>query len=95
MKIKVTYLPEESEEAAEDMALLRLRHPGAKLRASDAHPPHQLCYLQVKSGNSQRLSPCDLCRHNPPSSMDGKPCSLCPAEGVLRLPDADDKISAK
>ena len=24
-------------------------------------------------------SPCDLCRHNPPSSGDGKPCSMCPA----------------
>ncbi len=23
--------------------------------------------------------PCDLCRHNPPSSMDGKPCSVCVA----------------
>lgn len=26
-------------------------------------------------------TPCDLCRHNPPSSGDGKPCSYCPAEG--------------
>ena len=26
-------------------------------------------------------SPCDLCRYNPPSSTDGKPCSMCPAEG--------------
>ena len=26
-------------------------------------------------------SPCDLCKYNPPSSMDGKPCSVCPAEG--------------
>ena len=25
--------------------------------------------------------PCDLCRHNPPSSADGKPCSMCVAEG--------------
>ena len=25
-------------------------------------------------------TPCDLCRHNPPSSGDGKPCSYCPAE---------------
>ena len=24
-------------------------------------------------------SPCDLCRYNPPSSMGGKPCSVCPA----------------
>lgn len=26
------------------------------------------------------LMPCDLCRYNPPSSMDGKPCTMCPAE---------------
>lgn len=25
-------------------------------------------------------SPCDLCRYNPPSSTDGKPCIMCPAE---------------
>ena len=27
------------------------------------------------------LTPCDACRYNPPSSTDGKPCSMCPAEG--------------
>lgn len=27
----------------------------------------------------RRASPCDLCRYNPPSSGDGKPCSMCPA----------------
>ncbi len=27
------------------------------------------------------LTPCDACRFNPPSSKDGKPCSICPAEG--------------
>jgi hypothetical protein len=26
------------------------------------------------------VSPCDICRHYPPSSADGKPCSMCPAE---------------
>lgn len=95
MKIKVTYLPEEQKEAAADLALLQLRHPGAKLRTSDAHPPHQMCYLQVKPESSRRLSPCDFCRYTPPSSMAGKPCSICPAEGVLRLLDADGKISPK
>ena len=24
-------------------------------------------------------SPCDVCRYNPPSSADGKPCTICPA----------------
>lgn len=28
-----------------------------------------------------RPTPCDVCIYNPPSSMDGKPCSVCPAEG--------------
>ena len=27
------------------------------------------------------VGPCDLCIYNPPSSFDGKPCSLCPACG--------------
>lgn len=27
----------------------------------------------------ERKCPCDLCRYNPPSSMDGKPCTMCPA----------------
>ena len=25
---------------------------------------------------------CDLCRFNPPSSTDGKPCTMCPAETI-------------
>lgn len=27
----------------------------------------------------ERKTPCDLCAYNPPSSLDGKPCSMCPA----------------
>jgi hypothetical protein len=30
-----------------------------------------------------RMTPCDVCRYNPPSSTDGKPCSVCPAEGGI------------
>lgn len=26
--------------------------------------------------------PCDFCKYNSPSSMDGKPCTMCPAEAV-------------
>ena len=26
------------------------------------------------------LTPCDFCRFNPPSSADGKPCLVCPAQ---------------
>ena len=25
-------------------------------------------------------SPCDLCKYDPPSSGDGKPCCMCPAQ---------------
>ena len=28
-------------------------------------------------------SPCDLCRYAPPSSFDGKPCAMCPAEAKI------------
>ena len=30
---------------------------------------------------SVQPTPCGVCRHNPPSAMDGKPCCMCPAEG--------------
>ena len=34
---------------------------------------------QGGKGGAIRGTPCDLCRFEPPSSFDGKPCSLCPA----------------
>ena len=37
--------------------------------------------LAIKALESS--SPCDLCVNNPPSSMDGKPCSYCPAEPTI------------
>ena len=30
------------------------------------------------------LSPCILCQFNPPSSSNGKPCCMCPAQAALR-----------
>lgn len=33
--------------------------------------------------------PCDLCMYNPPSSLDGKPCTFCPATG--RPPEGEEK----
>lgn len=27
----------------------------------------------------KQLTPCDVCAYNPPSSGDGKPCTICPA----------------
>ena len=29
------------------------------------------------------LTPCDVCAFNPPSCMDGKPCTLCPAQAKM------------
>ena len=34
---------------------------------------------RVPSVETKAKTPCDLCRFNPPSSGDGKPCSMCPA----------------
>lgn len=34
-------------------------------------------------------TPCDLCKYNPPSSCDGKPCSVCPASAVYRDGEAE------
>lgn len=31
-------------------------------------------------------TPCDLCLYNPPSSGDGKPCTMCPASSLPELP---------
>ena len=29
---------------------------------------------------NEPLTPCDVCKFSPPSSSDGKPCCMCPAE---------------
>ena len=43
----------------------------------------------IKAWNRRaEKSPCDCCRYYPPSSMDGKPCTMCVAEG--RVEDATD-----
>lgn len=31
------------------------------------------------------LTPCDCCKFNPPSSTDGKPCTLCPAQAKIKI----------
>lgn len=79
MKITITALPAEQEEAGAVLALLRRLYPKAKVRRDKCHPPHSLLYLRTVPGGPQRLTPCDLCRHDPPSSCDGKSCSVCPA----------------
>ena len=48
MKVKISYLPEEEQEAAADLAALISQHPGAKVRKSDTHPPFKHIYLTTK-----------------------------------------------
>lgn len=39
---------------------------------------------------NEPLTPCDVCKFSPPSSSDGKPCCMCPAE--RRPPEGDCEI---
>ena len=44
---------------------------------------HRLAAIEDILGDEydlEHLSPCTFCRFNPPSSCDGKPCCMCPAE---------------
>lgn len=38
------------------------------------------CKEILEALEQEPKSPCDVCRFNPPSSSDGKPCTMCPAE---------------
>ena len=51
MKVKISYLPEEEKAASADLAALQLRHPDAKIRKSDRHPPYRQIYLSISSKN--------------------------------------------
>ena len=44
-----------------------------------------LCYVDKKRHNEPK-TPCDLCLYNPPSSGDGKPCTMCPASSLPEPP---------
>ena len=45
--------------------------------------------LETDDTNDTLQTPCDLCKYNPPSSCDGKPCSVCPASAVYRDGEAE------
>lgn len=45
-------------------------------------PYERLC--ELAQADREGISPCTFCRFNPPSSGDGKPCCMCPAEAALR-----------
>lgn len=80
MKWKCTYQPKEQEEVTADLVLLQLRHPGGKVHAGG---PGQV-YMKTVPGEIHQVTPCDLCRHGPPSSFGGKPCTMCPAESRVK-----------
>lgn len=44
---------------------------------------------------SKYQSPCDLCAFFPPSSFDGKPCSMCPAIGKQAVLDGTWAVEEK
>ena len=44
-------------------------------------------YQPTLTPQNEPLSPCDVCMYNPPSSMDGKPCCMCPASPPERQED--------
>lgn len=48
MKITIAYLPAEEQEASADLAALHSRHPGARVRKSDARPPFKHVYVTTK-----------------------------------------------
>lgn len=50
-------------------------------------PPEEIAVL-VKARDE---GPCGLCRYKPPSSCDGKPCTMCPAEAAQREEGQDTK----
>ncbi len=37
-------------------------------------------YYNAGYRKQSNLYPCDVCKFNPPSSGDGKPCTVCPAQ---------------
>ena len=44
-----------------------------------------LCYSD-KARHYKPKTPCDVCLYNPPSSGDGKPCTMCPASSLPEPP---------
>ena len=44
---------------------------------------------EVLPCKAEPLTPCDLCKYNPPSSFDGKPCGMCPAQ-IKQRSEQDD-----
>lgn len=49
VKIKIAYLPEESEEVEEILNTLTQKRPDVKINEKDLHPPFRHIYLTTKN----------------------------------------------
>lgn len=58
MKITLAYIPEEESAASIVVADLQRKHPGAKVRRSDRHPPFKHIYLSTEKPCGSRDSAC-------------------------------------
>lgn len=55
----------------------------------DGHTPDEaIRRIGTLTPQNEPLTPCDVCMYNPPSSMSGKPCFMCPACPPERQEDA-------
>jgi hypothetical protein len=68
-------------QAIEEMALV-LEDYGC-MRQFQAEIASRMLYAKGYRKQSD-LTPCDVCRFNPPSSTDGKPCLVCPAQAKMK-----------
>lgn len=57
------------------------------LEWEDNHPNEAAPYQPTLAPPNEPLTPCDVCMYNPPSSMGGKPCYICPASPPERQED--------
>lgn len=48
--------------------------------SASSHMHYGEALKTVLQSAMRKQSPCDCCKYGPPSSADGKPCGVCPAE---------------
>lgn len=59
--------------------LERLEHTESKWPGTEDTLESLDMALSALRAQQEHTGPCDLCGYNPPSSFDGKPCTMCPA----------------
>ena len=68
-----------------DDLLLLYRSNGASVEALEEQreaAQFTIAALYEMDAQEKPKTPCDLCLYNPPSSGDGKPCTMCPASSL-------------